>query len=619
MAGQRETSTPANPRANPPAPEKTLTTARSRRRQKPQRFQALTSTPANPRANPPAPEKTLTTARSRRRQKPQRFQALRRLPETPHTNLNPSDLGAAADSNYLLLGKYLKLRPHTARGLPPLTFGTIWTLRFLFNVVFRLELELRNPDTAFPRGNICENGIRDASKREVVSSARRLSTPLTAPPPFLPVLKAKGALKGLHIGRAPIARASGSRAPRLRGALTGSEQGGRSLAGAFQLRRLQPRPARSPEAPQPETGTAPPPQGPGALPDAGALRTPGCEPPGHPAGLRSNASPEPPSSDLPAASARPRRRPPTARGAAGGRFPGAGRAGVPRSGVGRAGARATGRGASARRPGPSGRVSPAPPARPGRPRRPLTHSFWAGRGAVQRTPAAASPPFPFPLSLRKQKEPPPAGGAAEPPRGEIPASPRWPSGRWAALQAGRGARRERGRPRHASRGPRVPSGLGSRRPGAEGAPTRSRKGDPASAPGRPPREDRSALPRPPRRRVCLCARGAGRTEAPRAAPAAPQERGELPGTRPAPPGFRSGPRTRGGEARPPARPSVRASEGPPCEVTGRCPRPGVPASKARPRSLQPLSELVIGGTARFQRVSAPSPPNPQPRAPARTS
>lgn len=32
--------------------------------------------------------------------------------------------------------------------------------------------------------------------------------------------------------------------------------------GAFQLRRLQPRPARSPEAPQPETGTPPPPRAP---------------------------------------------------------------------------------------------------------------------------------------------------------------------------------------------------------------------------------------------------------------------------------------------------------------------------------------------------------------------
>lgn len=31
--------------------------------------------------------------------------------ETRHTNLHPSDLGAFADSDYLLLGKYLQLRP----------------------------------------------------------------------------------------------------------------------------------------------------------------------------------------------------------------------------------------------------------------------------------------------------------------------------------------------------------------------------------------------------------------------------------------------------------------------------------------------------------------------------
>lgn len=105
--------------------------------------------------------------------------------------------------------------------------------------------------------------------------------------------------------------------------------------GAFQLRRLQPRPARSPEAPQPETGTPPPP-GPRSPPGcwgAPGLRVRTAEAPNRAEIERQPRAPE----LLPAASARPRRRPPTARGAAGGRPPGAGRAGVPRSGVGRSG------------------------------------------------------------------------------------------------------------------------------------------------------------------------------------------------------------------------------------------------------------------------------------------
>lgn len=222
--------------------------------------------------------------------------------------------------------------------------------------------------------------------------------------------------------------------------------------GAFQLRRLQPRPARSPEAPQPETGT-PPPQGPGALPGAGTPRTSGCEPPGHPTGLRSNDSPEPRNSYL-----RPPRGPAAvprrlaAQLAGGPREPGA--PGSPGPASAGAGTRATGPGALARCPGPSGRVSPAPPARPGCPRRPLTHSFWAGRGAAQRTPAAASPPLPFPLSLRKQKEPAGLQGCPSPREGKFRPPPACPRGagrswRWDCC----GARRERGRSRHASRGP----------------------------------------------------------------------------------------------------------------------------------------------------------------------
>lgn len=63
-------------------------------------------------------------------------------------------------------------------------------------------------------------------------------------------------------------------------------------------------------------------------PDAGAPRISGWEPPGHPAGLRSNDIPDPPKSALPAASARsaggtlPPRCPPTALVAAGGAAPG---------------------------------------------------------------------------------------------------------------------------------------------------------------------------------------------------------------------------------------------------------------------------------------------------------
>ncbi|XP_007470980.1 PREDICTED: basic proline-rich protein-like [Lipotes vexillifer] len=210
--------------------------------------------------------------------------------------------------------------------------------------------------------------------------------------------------------------------------------------GAFQLRRLQPRPARSPEAPQPETGTPPPSQGPGALPDAGAPRTSGCEPPGHPTGLRSNDSPEPPNSYL-----RPPRGPAAvprrlaAQLAGGSREPGA--PGSPGPGSAGAGTRATGPGALARRPGPSGRVSSAPPERLGRPRRPLTHSFWAGRGAAQRTPAAASPPLPFPLSLRKQKEPAGLQGCPSPSEGKFRPPPACPRG------AGRSWRPPAARPR----------------------------------------------------------------------------------------------------------------------------------------------------------------------------
>ncbi|XP_054973856.1 uncharacterized protein LOC129398796 [Sorex araneus] len=69
---------------------------------------------------------------------------------------------------------------------------------------------------------------------------------------------------------------------------------------------------------------------------------------------------------------------------------------------------------------------PQSPRLPGccsRPRPPLTHCVCTSRGAAQGTLADASPPFPFPLSLRKQKEASGLRGSWSPRAGKFRAPP----------------------------------------------------------------------------------------------------------------------------------------------------------------------------------------------------
>lgn len=92
----------------------------------------------------------------------------------------------------------------------------------------------------------------------------------------------------------------------------------------------------------------------------------------------------------------------------------------------------------------------------------MTHCVYTRRGEAQWTQAAASPPFPFPLSLRKQKETARLRGSWRPRAGKFRAPPAralWAPGR-SSRRGETGAGCQLGVPAlHATWGPGTPTGF----------------------------------------------------------------------------------------------------------------------------------------------------------------